>query len=195
MQASSLQVAVHRHATQSESLTHFNRVCAGDGHQPLQLFDLFRSQFVRAPANPAFRPRDTEASMDESATACSIERIQPFNDVDQRRRVERAGGLPLAEFELDSSINQTAERFRQLFQRKRQLFETRNDQPVAPSERTHAGQPLRGRAHVGRNVFDINLGAPGAQHGLPLSGQVGRTLNRTRVADFASHGRYQQMTR
>jgi hypothetical protein len=28
-----------------------------------------------------------------------------------------------------------------------------------------------------------------------LSEQVGRTLNRTCVADFASHGRYQQMTR
>lgn len=195
MQTLSLQVTVHRHATKPESLAHLNRVCSRHRHQSLQLLDLFRGQLVRSPANPALGPRHTEASMDESATACSIERIQPFDDVNQRRRVERAGGLPLAEFQLDSSIKQTAEHFRQLFQRKCQLFETWNDQPVAPSERTHAGQPLRGRAHVGRNVVDINLGAPGAQHGLPLSDQVGRTLNRTCVADFASHGRYQQMTR
>lgn len=193
MQTSTLQVSVDRHAAEPESLTYFNRVCPWHGHQPLQLRNLLRCQLVPTPAHPTFRPGDNQASMDECATTRSFEGIETFDDVNQGRGVERAGGPPFAEFQLNSSINQLAERDHQLFEGKCQLFEARNHQPVATAQRPQAGEPLRGRPDAGRTVLDIDLGATGACHGLPLSHQVGRTLDRTCVANFTRHGRNQQM--
>ena len=195
MQASTLQVSVDRHAAEPKSLAYFNRVCPWHSHQLLQLRYLLRSQLVPTPANPTFRPGDTQASMDECAATRSFEGIQTFDDVNQGRGIERAGGLPFAEFQLNSSINQVAERDHQLFEGKCQLFEARNHQPVATAQGPQAGEPLRGRPDAGRTVLDIDLGATGAYHGLPLSHQIGRTFDRTRVADFTSHDRNQRLNR
>lgn len=195
MQASTLHVSVDRHAAQPKSLAYFNRVCPWHSHELLQLRNLLRSQLVPTPAHASFRPGDTQAGMDECATTRSFEGVQTSDDVNESRGVERAGGLPIAKFQLNTSLNQVTERVHQLFEGKCQLFEVWNHQPVATAHRLQAGEPLRSRPDVGRTVLGIDLGTTGAYHGLPLSHQIGRTFDRTRVADFTSHDRNQQMNR